>query len=173
MRPKKKILLLDEDEVALGVMRFLFETHGFAVRGVSDFAAAYEEARVWRPAVLAANWDGSVVLKFAALFTAVRRAVAGVKVLVLAPEIERGDLGLEMSADFVLWRGQCAPALVIEAAKHLSARKRGPRKGSARVNAGASVSVGPALNVDDLRWAIARRAPASEAVIWAQKARVA
>ena len=40
MHPKKIILLMDADEDSLGVLRYLLETHGFAVQGAQSVAEA-------------------------------------------------------------------------------------------------------------------------------------
>ena len=143
MRPKKKVLLIAQDEVALSVLRFVLCAHGFAVKAATSEVDALKTARIWQPDVVIGIWPENRELKLAALLVKLGKAAPNVSTLVLAGQVEHPELAdPKLLADAMLGKGQCAMEQVIERTKILAKRKHGPRKGwklpPARVGAAAA-----------------------------------
>jgi len=120
MRPKKRVLLIDADEDFCAETRFLLVTHGYAVQSIS------------KPE------DGSHFGcgAFDALLT---RASVPVKAFnALAKQIESPTILLAEKAPLFMIFDRTLPETapkseLIEIVRIATARKRGPRKGIARV----------------------------------------
>jgi two-component system, OmpR family, response regulator CpxR len=119
VRPKKKILLVGDDEDRVGVLRFLLETHRYSIHlfnGVAD-AIGVDLVLVLWPFAAARE-----------LLTAAKAFFPPIPTVVLSGNRTRLPLGF--MPDMTLCRDQCSSAEILERIKVLTARKRGPRKGT-------------------------------------------
>jgi DNA-binding response OmpR family regulator len=120
MRPKKVILCVDDNEQELSVLKFMLATNGYRV--VS--AVTGQEAI----GIFAATTVDLVLADF---------AMPQMDGCQLVPMILLGDpqkMGSEMhAADALLAKKSCSAQELLERIKLISARKRGPRKGSMRM----------------------------------------
>jgi DNA-binding response OmpR family regulator len=122
MRPKRIILYVSASETDLGLMRFMLTTNGYAVRTTQDVDQAVAIMTQVNIALVMIDADLG------------RDAVARVKQIDLHPPvILRGDpLEIERAgyvADAVV-STLIGTAELLERIKVMSARKRGPKKGS-------------------------------------------
>jgi two-component system response regulator CpxR len=130
MRPKKVILCVDDNEQELSVLKFMLATNGYRV--VS--ACTGQEAI----GIFAANQVDLVLTDFAMPQMNGSQLVDRLKQIgPHVPMIMLGDpqkMGGEMhAADVLLAKKNCSPQELLERIKMMSARKRGPRKGSLRL----------------------------------------
>ena len=112
MRPKKKILLVDVNENRAALMRFMLRTNGFAVQT----AATVDEARIavseWVPDLAVVAWPPLGISRH-------------VPMLLLAPKETEGTLAIY--SDRTLFNANSRD--ILDAAKQMCARKRGPKPG--------------------------------------------
>ncbi len=128
MRAKKVILCIDDNEQELSVMTFMLATNGYRVLSVESGAEAviiFSEA----PHIdlvlcdyAMPEMDGSETVKRL-------KEIAGFVPMILLgdPQAMGGQIHI---ADALLAKKQCSPQELLERIKVMSARKRGPRKGS-------------------------------------------
>lgn len=131
MRPKKVILCVNNNEQELSVLRFMLTTNGYRVLSASN---GHEAIAIFTNApqvdlVLAdTTMPGMNGIQLAERLKRVRYH---------APTILLGDgpaaSGDIHVADAVLARKSCSSQELLERVKVMSARKRGPRKGAARM----------------------------------------
>jgi CheY-like chemotaxis protein len=130
MRPKKVILCVDDNEQELSVLKFMLSTNGYRV--VS--ALTGQEAI----GIFADTQVDLVLADFAMpqmngcqLVDRLKQMASHVPMVLLGDPQKMGN---EMSAaDALLAKKSCTPQELLEKIKVMSARKRGPRKGSVRV----------------------------------------
>ena len=129
MRPKKQLLLVSANEDTVSTFRLVFTVQGYGVRAVATEAAA--------AAVLSDFLIDLIVLDGAlADDRGVEMACNMKRLKPFIPLILMGDDmdGAPISrADAWVNETTITPAEMLERIKVMSARKRGPRKGSARV----------------------------------------
>ena len=130
MRPKKIILCVDDNEQELSVLKFMLATNGYRV--VS--AVTGQEAI----GIFAATTVDLVLADFAMPQMDGCQLVSRLKQIAShVPMILLGDpqkMGSEMhAADALLAKKSCSAQELLERIKLISARKRGPRKGSMRM----------------------------------------
>jgi CheY-like chemotaxis protein len=130
MRPKKVILCVDDNEQELSVLKFMLATNGYRV--VS--AVTGQEAI----GIFAATTVDLVLADFAMPQMDGCQLVSRLKQIAShVPMILLGDpqkMGSEMhAADALLAKKSCSAQELLERIKLISARKRGPRKGSMRM----------------------------------------
>ena len=130
MRPKKVILCVDDNEQELSVLKFMLATDGYRV--VS--AVTGQEAI----GIFAATTVDLVLADFAMPQMDGCQLVSRLKQIAShVPMILLGDpqkMGSEMhAADALLAKKSCSAQELLERIKLISARKRGPRKGSMRM----------------------------------------
>jgi CheY-like chemotaxis protein len=130
MRPKKVILCVDDNELELSVLKFMLATNGYRV--VS--AANGQEAIT----LFAENAVDLVLVDHAMPQMTGSQVVERLKQIAShVPMILLGDpqrmAGEMHSADALLAKKNCTPQDLLERIKVMSARKRGPRKGSVRM----------------------------------------
>ena len=129
MRPKKVLLLVDQDENALSILKFVLETNGYRVLAATGGKEAI--------AMFAATPVVDMVLA-AAFMNPMNgeRLVARLKQMqAYVPMAIMRETGDKPSDDFVADRWisrSTAPAVLLDLAKVMCARKRGPRKGAWR-----------------------------------------
>jgi DNA-binding response OmpR family regulator len=126
MRPKKRILLIDSDETRQSVRRYLFVTHGFTVLSAATADEAREIAANEPLDLIVCGWplagaDLDRLLGDLHAVDPLLRSMLLAESSTFAPE--------GFVAHAVLLKGACSPAEILERARCMSARKRGPRKG--------------------------------------------
>lgn len=126
MRPRKRILLIDSNEVRLSVRRYLLETQGFKVSAATAADEARDLAETTDPELIVCAWPlaGSSA---GLLLNQLHEAHPFVRIMLLAETLQSVPDDV-YAADAVLLKGDCTPFNVLERARLLSARKRGPRK---------------------------------------------
>jgi CheY-like chemotaxis protein len=134
MRPKKVILCVDDNEQELSVLKFMLVTNGYRVLTASTGQEAI--------GIFAGSPIDLVLTDYAMPQMNGNQLVSRLKQI--APHIPMvllGDpqrMGGEIhSADALLAKKNCTTQELLERIKLMSARKRGPRKGSLRIAAEA------------------------------------
>jgi len=129
MRPKKIILCVDDNEQDLSVLRFMLSTNGYRVLAASSGQEAigiFTENPV--DLVLAdyqmPQMNGSQMIE------RMKQIAPHVPMILLGDPMRMG--GELHAADALLARKNCTSQELLERIKVMSARKRGPRKGSIR-----------------------------------------
>jgi CheY-like chemotaxis protein len=130
MRPKKIILCVDDNEQELSVLKFMLATNGYRVISAcngKDAISVFAETPV--DLVLAdfamPQMNGSQLVE------RLKQIAAHVPMILLGdPQKMAGEMH---SADALLAKKNCTPQELLERIKVMSARKRGPRKGSQRI----------------------------------------
>ena len=126
MRPKTRILLIDTNEDRQSVRRFQFDLWRFAVESASSAAEARDLAAQGSHGLIVAAYP-VVGIDLGCLLDELHRIAPYTPSMVLA---DKGNEALmALHADAVLTR-PTSPAEILERAKVMSARKRGPRKGT-------------------------------------------
>ncbi len=130
MRPKKIILAINSNEQELSVLAFMLSTNGYrvlaAVNGdeaaglISDNAIDLVLAYDGMP-----HWNGGQIVG------RLKEVASHVPMILLCDPARMASQ--PHAADAVLPKKNCSPLELLERVKNMSARKRGPRKGSTRV----------------------------------------
>lgn len=130
MRPKKIILAVNGNEQELSVLAFMLSTNGYRVLP----AAKYEEAA----ALLSENavdlvlaYDGMPQGNGSQTVSRLKEVASHVPMILLCDPAHA--VAQPHAADALLPKRNCSPQELLERVKNMSARKRGPRKGSTRV----------------------------------------
>ena len=130
MRPKKVILCVEDNEQELSVLKFMLATNGYRVLSATGGQEAIQLFS-----------DNSVDLVLAdytlpqmngnQLVDRLKGIASHVPMILLGdPQRMAGEIH---AADALLAKKHCTPQELLERIKVMSARKRGPRKGSVRV----------------------------------------
>jgi len=130
MRPKKVILCVDDNEQELSVLKFMLETNGYRVVSATTGQEAI--------GLFAAHPVDLVLADFAMpqmngsqLVDRLKQIASHVPMILLGdPQKMIADLH---GADALLAKKNSSAQELLERIKVMSARKRGPRKGSVRV----------------------------------------
>ena len=130
MRPKKVILCVDDNEQELSVLKFMLSTNGYKVVSASNGQEAI--------GLFAANQVDLVLADFnmqpmnGDQLVHRLKAIAGHVPMILFgdPHMTGGEIHV---ADAMLAKKNCSTQDLLERIKLMSARKRGPRKGTQRV----------------------------------------
>jgi two-component system response regulator CpxR len=130
MRPKKIILCVDDNEQELSVLKFMLATNGYRVVSANNGADAID--------IFADNAVDLVLSDYSMpqmngdqLVTRLKQIAAHVPMILLGDPQKMGD---QMhGADALLGKKTCSPQELLERIKVMSARKRGPRKGTTRM----------------------------------------
>ena len=130
MRPKKIILAVNSNEQELSVLTFMLSTNGYRVLpAVSGDEAAGLISENAIDLVLAydgtPHWNGSQIVG------RLKEIASHVPMILLGDPAR--PAAQPHAADALLPRKNCSPLELLERVKNMSARKRGPRKGSTRV----------------------------------------
>jgi two-component system response regulator CpxR len=130
MRPKKVILCVDDNEQELSVLKFMLATNGYRVLSASNGQEAigmFAEVTV----DLVLTDFGMPQMNGSQLVDRLKQIAQHVPMILLGdPQKMGGDIH---AADALLAKKNCSPQELLERIKVMSARKRGPRKGSLRV----------------------------------------
>jgi len=129
MRPKKVILCVDDNEQDLSVLKFMLSTNGYRVHGVTSGQEAL--------GIFSGLQVDLVLIDFAMpqmngkqLAERLKRVAPHVPMILLGdPQAMGGEIHM---ADAMLAKKNCSPQELLERVKVMSARKRGPRKGTHR-----------------------------------------
>ena len=129
MRPKKVILCVDDNEQELSVLSFMLTTNGYKVLPATSGQEAiglFSQAQV--DLVLA---DFAMPQMNGHQLVHRLKQIAGHVPMILLgdPQAMAGQIH---AADALLAKKQCTPQDLLERIKQMSARKRGPRKGTLR-----------------------------------------
>jgi CheY-like chemotaxis protein len=138
MRPKKVILCVDDNEQELSVLKFMLATNGYrVVSAVNGQEAISIFAEIAVDLVLTdfamPQMNGSQ------LVDRLKQIASHVPMILLGDPQKMG--GEMHGADALLAKKNCTAQELLERIKVMSARKRGPRKGSVRVGAQAELAV--------------------------------
>jgi len=138
MRPKKIILCVDDNEQELSVLKFMLSTNGYRVVSASNGRDAID---------LFADHAVDLVLSDYAmpqmngdqLVNRLKQIASHVPMILLGDPQKMGDQ--LHGADALLPKKTCSPQELLERIKVMSARKRGPRKGTPRLTAQPALAV--------------------------------
>ena len=130
MRPKKIILCVDDNEQELSVLKFMLATNGYRVlsantgqEAIGIFADIAVDLVLSDFAMPQMNGDQ--------LVSRLKQIASHVPMILLGDPQKMGDQ--LHAADALLAKKNCSPQELLERIKVMSARKRGPRKGTTRV----------------------------------------
>jgi CheY-like chemotaxis protein len=131
MRPKKIILCVDDNEQELSVLKFMLSTNGYRVVSASN---AHDAIGIFSDvAVDLVLTDFSMPqMNGDQLVKRLKQIASHVPMILLGDPGKMGD-SLH-GADALLAKKNCSPQDLLERIKIMSARKRGPRKGSTRIS---------------------------------------
>jgi len=132
MRPKKIILCVDDNEQELSVLKFMLATNGYRVVSASNgpdaigiFADTTVDLVLSDYAMPQMNGDQ--------LVNQLKQIASHIPMILLGDPQKVGDQ--LHGADALLAKKTCSPQELLERIKVMSARKRGPRKGTPRMTA--------------------------------------
>jgi CheY-like chemotaxis protein len=138
MRPKKIILCVDDNEQELSVLKFMLATNGYRVVSANNGADAID--------LFADNAVDLVLSDYTMpqmngdqLVNRLKQIASHVPMILLGDPQKMGDQ--LHGADALLPKKGCSPHELLERIKVMSARKRGPRKGSTRMVAQPQLAV--------------------------------
>lgn len=128
MRPRKTILVVDDNEQVLSVRKFMLETRGYRVVAVGNAAEALEFLETAMPGsvdllladLIMPQMDGNDLIRKA------KQMLPGLPGLLVSGTVTAFDRA--SAADAFLPKGACSPAEMLERIRILVARKRGPKK---------------------------------------------
>src|SRR6516162_7772542 len=130
MRPKKVILCVDDNEQDLSVLKFTLSTNGYRVlaatsgqEAIDVFSQAEQIDLVLADAAMPQMSGRQMVERM-------KRIASHVPMILLA-DLQAGAGEMHV-ADAMLAKKNCSPQELLERVKVMSARKRGPRKGTHR-----------------------------------------
>jgi two-component system, OmpR family, response regulator CpxR len=134
MRPKKIILCVDDNEQDLSVLKFMLATNGYRVvsanngqEAIGIFADTAVDLVLSDFSMPQMNGDQ--------LVRSLKQIASHVPMILLGDPQKMGDH--LHAADAVLAKKNCTPQELLDRIKVMSARKRGPRKGSTRMHPAA------------------------------------
>jgi two-component system, OmpR family, response regulator CpxR len=130
MRPKKVILCVDDNEQELSVLKFMLSTNGYRVISASNPQEAigiFSEM----PVDLVLTDFAMPQMNGDQLVKRLKNISGHIPMILLGDPHKMGD-SLH-GADALLAKKNCSPLELLERIKVMSARKRGPRKGSTRL----------------------------------------
>lgn len=125
MRPKKVILLVDDNEQDLSVLRFMLETNGYRVVSATNGKEAISVFGEHQVDLVLADY-AMPQMNGIQLLDRLKQASPHVPTILMG---EAQKMGSDLhAADAVLARKNCSRQELLERIKVMSARKRGPRK---------------------------------------------
>lgn len=130
MRPKKVILCVDDNEQELSVLKFMLATNGYRVISASS---GQEAIGIFAdtPVDLVLTDYTMPQMNGVQLVGQLKQIASHIPMILLGDPQRMGDSF--HGADALLAKKNCSPHELLERIKIMSARKRGPRKGSTRV----------------------------------------
>lgn len=129
MRPKKIILCVNDNEQELSVLSFMLSTNGYRVLSATNGQEAIEAFQS-APVDLVVSDYSMPQMNGAQLVSRLKNIAGHVPMLLLGdPQTMAGEMH---SADALLNKKNSSSQELLERIKQMSARKRGPRKGTMR-----------------------------------------
>lgn len=129
MRPKKIILCVNDNEQELSVTSFMLNTNGYRVVPAKNGQEAIELFSGMQVDLVLADY-GMPSMNGSQLVARLKQIAAHVPMILLGdPQTMAGQMH---AADALLAKKQCSSQELLERIKIMSARKRGPRKGTVR-----------------------------------------
>jgi CheY-like chemotaxis protein len=129
MRPKKVILCVDDNEQELSVLKFMLATNGYRVVSATNGKEAIGVFAETAVDLVLADYS-MPQMNGCQLIERLKQIAAHVPMILLGdPQKMTGEMH---AADALLAKKNCTPQELLERIKTMSARKRGPRKGSQR-----------------------------------------
>ena len=131
MRPKKVILIVDDNEQELSVMKFMLSTNGYSVLAAAsgqDAIAHFSRA----PQIDLVLVDASMPQMSGRQLVERLKKMASHVPMILLGDVQPGAGEIHM-ADALLAKKNCTAQELLERIKVMSARKRGPKKGTHRI----------------------------------------
>jgi two-component system, OmpR family, response regulator CpxR len=130
MRPKKVILCVDDNEQELSVLKFMLTTNGYKVMSASNGQEAIGAFQSSQVDLVLADFNMQP-MKGDQLVHRLKAIASHVPMILLGDQQMTG--GEIHVADALIAKKNCSPQELLERIKIMSARKRGPRKGTQRV----------------------------------------
>ncbi len=134
MRPKKIILCVDDNEQELSILSFMLSTNGYRVLSATTGQEAIDIFAETPVDLVLADY-GLPQMNGGQLVERLKQIASHVPMLLLGDPQKMG--GEMHAADALLAKKNCSSQELLERIKVMSARKRGPRKGSQRLAAAA------------------------------------
>jgi two-component system response regulator CpxR len=138
MRPKKIILCVDDNEQELSVLAFMLSTNGYRVVSActgQEAIGIFSEMQV----DLVLSDFGMPQMNGNQLIDRLKMIGPHVPMILLG---DPQKMSCEMhAADALLAKKNCTPQELLERIKVMSARKRGPRKGTVRMAPAAELAI--------------------------------
>ena len=130
MRPKKIILCVDDNEQELSVLTFMLSTNGYRVVSATN---PHEAISLFSemPVDLVLSDFSMPQLNGDQLVSRLKQIASHIPMILLGDPQKMGDR--MHSADALLAKKNCSAQELLERIKIMSARKRGPRKGTTRI----------------------------------------
>ncbi len=129
MRPKKIILCVNDNEQELSVMSFMLNTNGYRVVPATNGQEAIDLFSGMLVDLVLADYT-MPQMNGNQLVNRLKQIASHVPMILLGdPQTMGGQIH---AADALIAKKQCSPQDLLERIKIMSARKRGPRKGSMR-----------------------------------------
>jgi two-component system response regulator CpxR len=138
MRPKKVILCVDDNEQELSVLSFMLSTNGYRVLSASNGQEAIGMFADTAVDLVLADFAMPQMSGNQLVFRLKQTAQHIPMILLGDPQKMGGDLH---AADALLAKKNCSSQELLEKIKLMSARKRGPRKGSVRAPQAAELAI--------------------------------
>jgi len=130
MRPKKVILCVDDNEQELSVLKFMLTTNGYKVVAATNGQEAIGAFQTNQVDLVLADFNMQP-MKGDQVVHRLKAIASHVPMILLADSHTTG--GEIHVADALIAKKNCSPQDLLERIKIMSARKRGPRKGTQRV----------------------------------------
>ena len=130
MRPKKVILCVDDNEQELSVLKFMLATNGYRVVSATNGREAIGIFSETAVDLVLADY-AMPQMNGCQLVERLKQITSHVPMILLGdPQKMAGEMH---AADALLAKKNCSSQELLERIKVMSARKRGPRKGSQRL----------------------------------------
>lgn len=130
MRPKKVILCVDDNEQELSVLKFMLSTNGYRVLSANSGHDAIDIFADTQIDLVLSDYS-MPQMTGEQLILRLKQIASHIPMILLGDPQKMGDR--LHGADALLAKKNCSPQELLERIKIMSARKRGPRKGSTRV----------------------------------------
>jgi two-component system, OmpR family, response regulator CpxR len=130
MRPKKIILCVDDNEQELSVLKFMLSTNGYRVVSANNGADAIDVFGDHSVDLVLSDY-AMPQMNGDQLVNRLKQIASHVPMILLGDPQKMGDQ--LHGADALLPKKTCSAQELLERIKVMSARKRGPRKGSSRM----------------------------------------
>jgi CheY-like chemotaxis protein len=132
MRPKKVILCVDDNEQELSVLTYLLMINGYRVHSATNGQQAIDVFSETTVDLVLTDF-GMPQMNGSQLVKRLKQIAQHIPMILLGDPQQTGN---ELhGADLLLPKRNCTSQELLEKVKQMSARKRGPRKGSVRVTA--------------------------------------